>query len=70
MDLLLYTAKDDVRVYLSRSISSCKDNLENLVNLGCRVVEVKFSLGSFLEGLRPRPFRFRLDRTRTREHSR
>lgn len=67
MDLLLHTAKDGVRVYLSRSISSCK---ENLVNLGYRVVEVKFNLGNFLEGLRPRPFRFRLDRTRTREHSR
>ena len=32
--LLLYTTKDDVRVYLTKSIFSCKDDLEMLVHLG------------------------------------
>ena len=32
--LLLYTTKDNVRVYLTKSIFSCKDDLEMLVHLG------------------------------------
>jgi len=32
--LLLYTTKDEVRVYLAKSIFSCNDDPEILVNLG------------------------------------